>query len=272
MSVLLIAEHDNSNLKPFTFNAITAASKIDSDVHVLVAGTSCENVSKETANIPLVKKVLVCDSPNYQNYLPENLAPLVIKVSEKYDHIVASANTFGKNLNMNRICWIIPLFLTLLYCESDDICPESTPTTPRLIITFYDVENPESKKNIESLGVYTVNNGELNIIEGINGINTDSIAIPLRDDESVTNFKFCKDFSEDITVIQSGLLNHVYFDYEIIEIFVSRACGFINNYNLSIAFPYYPPTPPGLSNWISEIIIINDSITNENQSHVKILH
>ena len=37
MSVLLIAEHDNSKLKPFTFNAITAASKIDSDVHVLVA-------------------------------------------------------------------------------------------------------------------------------------------------------------------------------------------------------------------------------------------
>ena len=97
MSVLLIAEHDNSKLKPFTFNAITAASKIDSDVHVLVAGTSCENVSKEVANIPLVKKVLVCDSPNYQNYLPENLAPLVIKVSEKYNHIVASANTFGKN-------------------------------------------------------------------------------------------------------------------------------------------------------------------------------
>ena len=97
MSVLLIAEHDNKNLKPFTLNAITAASKIDSDVHVLVAGTSCENVSKETANIPLVKKVLECDSPNYQNYLPENLAPLVIKVSEKYNHIVASANTFGKN-------------------------------------------------------------------------------------------------------------------------------------------------------------------------------
>ena len=97
MSVLLIAEHDNSKLKPFTFNAITAASKIDTDVHVLVAGANCENVSKETANIPLVKKVLACDSPNYQNYLPENLSPLVIKVSEKYDHIVASANTFGKN-------------------------------------------------------------------------------------------------------------------------------------------------------------------------------
>ena len=97
MSVLLIAEHDNTKLKPFTLNAITAASKMDTDVHVLIAGNSCENVAKEIASISLVKKVLVCDSPNYQNYLPENLAPLVTKVSEKYDHIVASANTFGKN-------------------------------------------------------------------------------------------------------------------------------------------------------------------------------
>ena len=56
MSVLLIAEHDNKNLKPFTLNAITAASKIDGDVHVLVAGLNCDNVSKEVANIPLVKK------------------------------------------------------------------------------------------------------------------------------------------------------------------------------------------------------------------------
>ena len=97
MAVLLIAEHDNKNLKPFTLNAITAASKIDGDVHVLVAGLNCDNVSKEVANIPLVKKVLVCNSANYENYLPENLAPLVTKISNKYDHIVASANTFGKN-------------------------------------------------------------------------------------------------------------------------------------------------------------------------------
>ena len=97
MSVLLVAEHDNSSLKAFTLNAISAAAKINEDVHVLVAGCSCENVSKEVASIPLVKKVLLCDSQNYQNYLPENLAPLVTKVSEKYEHIIASANTFGKN-------------------------------------------------------------------------------------------------------------------------------------------------------------------------------
>ena len=56
MSVLLIAEHDNSKLKPFTLNAITAASKIDGDVHVLVAGANCENVSKEIASVSLLKK------------------------------------------------------------------------------------------------------------------------------------------------------------------------------------------------------------------------
>ena len=58
MSVLLVAEHDNSKLKPFTLNAITAASKIDADVNVLVAGANCEIIAKETASVPLVKKVL----------------------------------------------------------------------------------------------------------------------------------------------------------------------------------------------------------------------
>jgi len=98
MAILLISEHDNSNLKVFTLNTITAASKIDKEIHVLVAGNKCESVVKEVSAIPLVKKVLHCDSPNYENFLPENLTPLIIKLSEPYSHILASANTFGKNL------------------------------------------------------------------------------------------------------------------------------------------------------------------------------
>ena len=39
---------------------------------------------------------------HYENYLAENFAPLIIKISENYSHIVSSANTFGKNL-MPRI-------------------------------------------------------------------------------------------------------------------------------------------------------------------------
>ena len=97
MSILLIAEHDNSNLKVFTLNSITAASKIDKETHVLVAGNKCDRVAKEVAAIPLVKKVIYCDSPNYENFLAENLTPLIIKISDPYTHIIASANTFGKN-------------------------------------------------------------------------------------------------------------------------------------------------------------------------------
>jgi electron transfer flavoprotein alpha subunit len=98
MSILLIAEHNNSSLKTFTLNTITAASKIDKEIHVLVAGSKAENVAKEVAAVPLVKKVFHSDSPNYENFLAENLTPLIVKVSEAYTHIIASANTFGKNL------------------------------------------------------------------------------------------------------------------------------------------------------------------------------
>jgi electron transfer flavoprotein alpha subunit len=106
MSALLIAEHDNKVVKPFTFNAITAASQIDQDLHVLVIGHSCEVVAKSISEVPNVKKVIHIDDVIYENYLPENFTPAVIKNSEKYSHIICSANTFGKNL-MPRIAALL---------------------------------------------------------------------------------------------------------------------------------------------------------------------
>ena len=102
MSVLLIAEHNNKELKAFTLNAVTAASKIDSDVHALVIGNSCSDVAKAASELPLVKKVITVEAPHYENFIAENFAPVVIKLAENYSHIVCSANTFGKNL-MPRI-------------------------------------------------------------------------------------------------------------------------------------------------------------------------
>jgi len=122
MTVLVIAEHDNSKLKTFTLNAINAASKIEADIHVLVAGNKCENVCKEVAAVPLVKKVLLSESATYENYLPENLTPLIVKLAEKYTHITASANTFGKNF-MPRVAALLDL------SQVSDIIKVNSPDT-----------------------------------------------------------------------------------------------------------------------------------------------
>ncbi len=164
------------------------------------------------------------------------------------------------------------LILLFFACESDDICPELTNSTPRLIITFYDIENVETRKDVENLAIYAINDGQLIPVNEINGTTTDSINIPLRNDQSVSNFKFYKDFSL-VENVPNGTVDHLYIDYDISEIFISKACGFINNYNLLNFLPYDPfenPSPP--ANWISGYLIQNNLIENENQSHVKIFH
>ncbi len=102
MSVLLIAEHNNKKLRPFTLNAATAASQIDADVHAIIIGHDCGEVAKALSKLPLVKKVIQVDAPYYENFVAENFAPVIVKLAENYSHIVSSANTFGKNL-MPRI-------------------------------------------------------------------------------------------------------------------------------------------------------------------------
>ena len=102
MSVLLIAEHNNKELKPFTLNAVTAASQIDAEVHALIIGNNSAEAAKALSELPLVKKVLTVEAPHYENFVAENFAPVVIKIAENYSHVVCSANTFGKNL-MPRI-------------------------------------------------------------------------------------------------------------------------------------------------------------------------
>jgi len=102
MAVLLIAEHNNKELRPFTLNAATAASQIDTEVHAVIIGQNTENAAKKLSELPVVKKVISIEAPHYENFTAENFAPVIVKLSENYSHIVCSANTFGKNL-MPRI-------------------------------------------------------------------------------------------------------------------------------------------------------------------------
>ena len=98
MSVLLIAEHNNKELKPFTLNVINAAKKIDEDIHVLLIGHNADSVAKQISEVSGVKKIIHVDNVIYKNYVAENFVPVILKNAESYTHIVSAANTFGKNL------------------------------------------------------------------------------------------------------------------------------------------------------------------------------
>ena len=102
MAVLLIAEHNNKELRPFTLNAATAASQIDSEVHAVIIGQDTTEAAKQLSELPVVKKILSVEAAHYENFTAENFAPVIVKLAENYSHIVCSANTFGKNL-MPRI-------------------------------------------------------------------------------------------------------------------------------------------------------------------------
>ena len=98
MSVLVIAEHDNTKVRTATLNAVTAAGEIDTDVDLLVAGSGCGIVADECSAIQGVTRILLVDDPAYEHDLPENLSPLVESLAERYSHVLAPASTFGKSL------------------------------------------------------------------------------------------------------------------------------------------------------------------------------
>ena len=98
MSILVIAEHDNTNLKGATLNTIAAAKEIGSDITLLVAGSNIESVINESKQLNGVSKILSCDNDLYKNSLAEELSNLVLSLAEGFSYILAPATTFGKNL------------------------------------------------------------------------------------------------------------------------------------------------------------------------------
>ena len=106
MSVLVFAEHTNSELKSATLNAVTAAVAIGGDVHVLVAGHNARPAAEAAAKVKGVTKVLLADAPIYEHKLAETVAPLVQKLAASYSHVLATATTFGKNF-MPRVAALL---------------------------------------------------------------------------------------------------------------------------------------------------------------------
>ncbi|KOF14350.1 electron transfer flavoprotein subunit beta [Ensifer adhaerens] len=98
MAILLLADHDNSTLSDQTSKALTAATMIGGDVHVLVAGRAARSVADEAAKLSGVTKVLLAESDDLENSLAEPLADLVISLAANYETIISAATSNGKNV------------------------------------------------------------------------------------------------------------------------------------------------------------------------------
>ena len=106
MSVLVVAEHDNVELKPATLSVVTAAKQLGGDVDILVVGSNCNSVGEASAQVAGVAKVLVADAAEYANMVAEPIADLVAPLAKNYSAVLAVANTVGKNF-MPRVAALL---------------------------------------------------------------------------------------------------------------------------------------------------------------------
>lgn len=165
---------------------------------------------------------------------------------------------------MKKLIALLLLFTVLYNCERDDICPESTATTPKLIIRFYDITEQTETKNVLGLQIQGVDSE--NIYQS--AVSTDSVALPLKTDASITSFKLHKEYVDDGNGNISGNEDVINIEYSVEEVYVSRACGYKTIYN-NVTLK---DVDDG-DNWIELIQIENPlTVDNETEAHVKIFH
>ena len=121
MSILIYAEHDNTELKSETAKLVHAAQQLGSEINVLVAGNQCAEVAQAAAQIAGVNQVLVADNAVYTHQMAENIASLVSELAVDYSHILAAATTTGKNF-MPRVAALndVAQISDIIAVESDD--------------------------------------------------------------------------------------------------------------------------------------------------------
>lgn len=170
---------------------------------------------------------------------------------------------------MKKISIAIFIVLTIIFigsCEKDDICINAN--TPLLVITFYDINDTTLIKAVPSLRVGGIDQ-EFTVNTIPDRSDLDSIGLPLKTNDITTSFVLIKDSegSEDDEDLEIGNADVITFNYEVIEDFKSRACGFIANYgNLTATLT------SDADQWIQDIIITDTLVKNQAAAHVKIYH
>lgn len=167
------------------------------------------------------------------------------------------------------ILLVLAIAFTFSGCEKDDICDADTITTPRLVISFYDINNSSVLKSVTDLTII----GE-GMTEGITYnsstlINDSTVSIPLKTDADVTSFRFILNYGNANTALVNE--DNLLFNYSRENIFVSRACGFKTEYTLDPITPYvHTDAAVADEKWIQYIAVKNSSIDNENETHLEI--
>jgi electron transfer flavoprotein alpha subunit len=149
MATLLIAEHDNNSLKDATHKALTAASQMGGDVHVLVAGSNAGGAAAQAANLKGVSKVLHVDAAHLQRPLAEPMAATIVALASNYSHVVAPATTNGKNY-MPRVAALLDVMQV-----SDISEVKSADTFVRLIYAGNAVQTVQSTDATKVITVRT---------------------------------------------------------------------------------------------------------------------
>ena len=181
MNILVIAEHDNNELKSSTLNTITAAHKLSADIDVLVAGSEVAEVSKQAAAIENIKSVISVDDPIYKNFLAEDFGNLVASMGDQYSYILAPATTFGKNF--------LPRVAAKLDVQqiSDIISIESEDTFKRPIYAGSCIATVKSSDSIKVISVRTTAFDAANVTDA-------EVSIESKDSQnSMGNATFVKD-------------------------------------------------------------------------------
>lgn len=147
MSILVIAEHNNSELAPVTANVVAAAEKIGGDIHLLVAGKDSASVAEAGAKLDGIEKVVHVSDALYEHALAENISVLVADLAQSYSHVLAAATTTGKN--------VMPRIAALLDVEqiSEIIEVESVDTFKRPIYAGSAIATVQSTDRIKVLTV-----------------------------------------------------------------------------------------------------------------------
>src|SRR5690554_2058675 len=167
------------------------------------------------------------------------------------------------------------LFLTLLTlfclgslsrCEKDDICAEDTPTTPKVVVDFYEYLNPSVQKSFSKLEVFDVAFPQQVLVYE----NTNQILLPLRTDTQISNYVFRLTYTNINTEVTNEDLVEIRYAQD--DIYISRACGYKSNFTLTDSEPLSPNPKVSDSSaeelWIKELIVRQAVIINENETHL----